>query len=224
MKFYWLIILFLLSSTAVADEDYLADALEAKSHAKDQVALYRNEIEKLQSVTKTNLYAHEIESAENQSKKILEQYRKSHTAYSIKKTASSILIFVSFSMPKQSLETYLRDAKKINASVVIRGLIDNSFQKTAQRMAELIRDSDGGVELNPIWFKRFGIEKVPAIVAVAEGSRCFSKNTCDKKNDFDVITGDISLSYALHTFSNENKLTGSIPKAALRKLEGHTDE
>lgn len=205
MKFYWLIILFFLSSAVFADEDYLSYALEAKAHAKKQIALYKNEIEKIQ--------------IDSQSKVVSQQYE----LQTPKKTGSSILIFVSFSMPKQSLEAYLRDANKIQASVVIQGLVGNSFQKTAQRVAELLHGSRGGVELNPIWFKRFGIDKVPAIVVVPDVSACFSKNTCNKKTDFDVISGDVSLSYALRLLNEENDLTGSITKAALRKLEERAD-
>ncbi len=70
-------------------------------------------------------------------------------------------------MPHSSLESYLRDAKKVNASVVIRGLIDNSFQKTSLHIANLIKTSGGqGMELNPLLFKKFGIQTVPAVIAI----------------------------------------------------------
>lgn len=140
---------------------------------------------------------------------------------SAQKPMSSILIFVSFSMPEKSLEAYLRDASKINASVVIRGLIDNSFQKTFQRMAVLVKSSGGsGVELNPLWFKRFGIDRVPAVVIVPKGSTCFDNQTCQREKDFDVMTGDITLTAALYEIRDKGRLTKAIAQAAIQKLQG----
>lgn len=139
------------------------------------------------------------------------------------KRMPSILIFVSFSMPEQSLEAYLRDAKKIHASVVIRGLINNSFQETFQRMALLIKSSGGnGVELNPLWFRRFGIKDVPAVVIVPQGSACYKNETCAKDRDYDVMTGNITLSAALKMIRDKGELTSGIAQAALIKLQAST--
>lgn len=138
-----------------------------------------------------------------------------------KKPMPSILVFVSFSMPQNSLEAYLRDAKKIHASVVIRGLIDNSFQKTFQKVATLVKSSGGdGIELNPLWFKRFDIQTVPAVVVVPEGSSCFKSDFCHKESDFDVMTGDIVLSAALKEIRDKGKLTQDIAGSALSILQG----
>ena len=43
---------------------------------------------------------------------------------------SQILVFVSSSMPISSLQSYVKEAQKYNAVLVIRGLIDGSFIKT----------------------------------------------------------------------------------------------
>jgi len=137
------------------------------------------------------------------------------------KPMPAILIFVSFSMPQSSLEAYLRDAKKIHASVVIRGLIDNSFQKTFQRIATLVKSSNGeGVELNPLWFKRFDIAAVPAVVVVPQESVCFKNAICKKEKDYDVMTGDITLSAALRMIRDRGQFTSDISQNALTKLQG----
>lgn len=136
------------------------------------------------------------------------------------KKQPTILIFVSFSMPKQSLEAILLDAKKIHATVVIRGLINNSFQSTMLRIAELVKASGGdGMVLNPIWFKRFAIKQVPSIVVVPEGSICFIKDTCDQDHDFDRITGDIPLSAALKMIRDKGNATQLIAESALNQLQ-----
>jgi conjugal transfer pilus assembly protein TrbC len=141
------------------------------------------------------------------------------TPLSVKKQPA-ILIFVSFSMPHQSLEAILRDAKKIHATVVIRGLINNSFQSTMLRIAELVKTSGGdGMVLNPIWFKRFAIKQVPSVVAVPEGSVCFMQETCDQDLDYDRITGDIPLSAALKMIRDKGHVTQSIAESALNQLQ-----
>jgi conjugal transfer pilus assembly protein TrbC len=103
---------------------------------------------------------------------------------------STAIIFVSFSMPKQSLIAYLTDAKKIHASVVIRGLVNNSFKKTFTQISELIKQSGGGVELNPPLFQKFNIHQVPAVVVLSDTQNGY-------ENDFDMISGDIPLRAAL---------------------------
>lgn len=141
------------------------------------------------------------------------------TPLSVKKQPD-ILIFVSFSMPKQSLEAILRDAKKIHATVVIRGLINNSFQSTMLRIAELVKTSGGdGMVLNPIWFKRFAIKQVPSVVVVPEGSICFTQDTCSEDRDYDRITGDIPLSAALKMIRDKGNVTQLIAESALNQLQ-----
>jgi len=147
-------------------------------------------------------------------------FAKSGNINAESKHMPSILIFVSFSMPEQSLLAILRDAKKIHASVVIRGLIDNSFQKTFQRMAMLVKTSGGdGVELNPVWFRRFSIKTVPAVVVVPEGSTCFENESCNSNKSFDVMTGDITVSAALKMIRDSGESGSEIAGEALTKLQ-----
>lgn len=218
-----LIIISFLSSIACATDDYRSIALEAKNNAPHQVAAFKQDADNaiLREKNLTHPYQEDARVAETKAKAILNQYAESQGKPSvIKKPISSVLIFVSFSMPTQSIEAYLRDAKKINASVVIRGLIDNSFQKTFQRMASLVKASGGeGVELNPIWFKRFGIQAVPAIVVIPEGSACFTKEICNKDSDFDVMAGDITLATSLRVIRDKETLTKDIAQSAILKLQ-----
>lgn len=135
-------------------------------------------------------------------------------------SSPTLLVFVSFSMPRQSLEAYLHDAKKIHATVVIRGLVDNSFKKTTQHMAELIQASGGeGMVLNPLWFKRFNIQRVPSVVIVPHGGSCFTNGACDKEHDYDQMSGDITLSAALKMLRDKGKVSNDIAQSALEKLQ-----
>lgn len=226
LNFLMVVILSFLSASSFAEDDYRAIAIEAKNRAIQQMSVYRQDAENAKMAEKNivQLYQSDARLAQKQEEEVLLSTQLSAKKSSNSKKMSSILIFVSFSMPIQSLEAYLRDAKKIHASVVIRGLIDNSFQKTYKKIADLIKSSGGdGVELNPIWFKRFGIQVVPAVVILPEGSPCFKNDVCKKDNDFDVMTGDITLSSGLKIIRDRGHLTSEIAKVALSKLQGLSD-
>lgn len=203
------------SSLAFAEDDYYSMAMEAKSNSPKQTALYKNDVKQivLAGSQHSTIYRDEIKNIE--SKNNIRTKREI-----IKNPTTSILIFVSFSTTKKSLEAYLRDARTIGASVIIRGLIDNSFQKTFQAMTELVKASGGqGVELNPIWFKRFHIHNVPAVVVIPPGSDCFLNEQCYADKNYDVMTGDIILSAALK-YLRDRGIAKEVEQTAIDKLEG----
>ncbi len=111
-----------------------------------------------------------------------------------KQKISPVLIFVSFSMPDTSIKQWMRVAEKIHAPVVIRGLINHSFKDTIKKVADLTHDNQGGVQLDPILFKRFQINQVPAVVVWKE-TNCLSNQSC--LDEYDVVYGDVTLLFAL---------------------------
>jgi conjugal transfer pilus assembly protein TrbC len=125
----------------------------------------------------------------------------------------NVFIFVSFSMPEDSLRGWLREADKIKIPVVVRGLVNNSFRDTTQVVMKLT-NQHGGVQLNPILFKRFGIEKVPALV-VADAS-CVNQNQCEH---YDVMYGDVTLEYALEKIVNAEDDFSSYAQSLLQELK-----
>lgn len=106
-----------------------------------------------------------------------------------------ILIFVSFSMPKDLLWSYQEQAKLYGARLVIKGLVSNDFKKTAQAM-DL---GDGKVmtlDVNPRLFRDYGIERVPSIVIAGDEGFASSE---------DKFIGTISLKYALEASSSNGQ-------------------
>lgn len=214
-----LFILFL-SFAIFAEDDYLQMAHDAKNNANKEIAIYRDDVDGVLAAQKdiSQHYPQDTMMAKKQMNEVVVKN------LSIKKVGqdktSAILIFVSFSMPETSLIAYLHDAKKWHASVIIRGLIENSFQKTFMRVAKLVKDSGGeGMQLNPLLFKQFSVETVPAIVVSNE-----KKIASDSKN-FDVLYGDVPLSYALKVInergSNQVKeLSSSHSQTAKDKQDG----
>ena len=96
-------------------------------------------------------------------------------------SSPQILVFVSFSMPLQTLKELAMSAEKYNAKLVIRGLVDNSFKKTMKKLF----DFQSGLEINPNLFKTFNVKQVPTFISLKE----------DKEQS--RLSGNVSLSYAV---------------------------
>ncbi len=101
----------------------------------------------------------------------------------ITKSQANLYIFVSFSLPKESLKALAIEAKKQNGVLVIRGLIDNSFVKTAQ----FLQGIGEGVILDPTLFRKYKIQAVPTFVQESKAGTL-------------QIAGNITLAYALEKF------------------------
>ena len=131
--------------------------------------------------------------------------------------ASNVIIFISFSMPKESIKGWLDEAAKIHAPVVIRGLVNNSFKETLKCMNTLMSDNKGGLQLDPTLFRQFQVSKVPAVV-VRKSIQCSPNQSC--MNDYDIVYGDVHLDYALQAVIRRNDTLSSIAKIELKRLRG----
>lgn len=129
----------------------------------------------------------------------------------------NIIIFVSFSMPDESLKGWLREANIINAPVIVRGFINNSFKDTINKIGILTTDNHGGVQIDPMLFERFHVDKVPAVIVVKDPD-CMPGMSCTL--DYAVVYGDVTLSYALKKIGDEEDGFSIIAKNALTQLGG----
>ncbi|MHC1698871.1 MAG: type-F conjugative transfer system pilin assembly protein TrbC [Geobacteraceae bacterium] len=146
-----------------------------------------------------------------------------------------VYIFISSSMPKRTLRNYVRDVAKLgdpNVKLVMRGLVGGmKYLKPTLRFVGslLVKDEEcdpqqrkcerlgAGVEIDPLLFRRYGIERVPAIVFArkvnvldAQMSEGLERNMAVA--EFHVLNGDMALEYALERFRTE---TGSAALGAL---------
>ncbi len=148
----------------------------------------------------------------------------------------NIYILISESVPMKTLETYMRDAYRMNDTLlVLRGLVGNDISyimPTANFMTELSCGKKANelviddpcevsrVDINPLLYSAFSVEKVPAIVfsKLSYHELMMRMNLGEKVADdeFYMIKGDISLEYALEQFL---KIDPSI-KPYLERLRG----
>ena len=138
-----------------------------------------------------------------------------------------VYIFISSSMPKQTLRNYVRDVAKLgdpNVKLVMRGLVGGmKYIKPTLRFVGslLVKDEEcdpqkrkcerfgAGVEIDPLLFRRYGIDRVPAIVFARkvnvvdpQMSEGLERNMAVA--EFHVLHGDMALEYALERFRVES--------------------
>ena len=188
---------------AYADSSYIEFAQAQAAKLASMTAPYQADIHQIknhvnaqQKSIEINHFIHDIAAIP----------KKLFPTTTIKESSESIFIFVSFSMPKTSLQQWLAQAHRIGASVVLRGLIHNSFKDTLSAMTSLVPDNTGGLLLDPTLFQKFDIKQVPAVV-ISKPSACSNEQSCLPR--FDVIYGDVTLDYALQQLQDKGNLASS---------------
>jgi type-F conjugative transfer system pilin assembly protein TrbC len=134
--------------------------------------------------------------------------------------ATHSALFVSLAMPDRVLKSYFVQARNYNIPVLIRGLYYydsdhsvnkaiGSFKDTTSRMSELIKKKDkGGVSIDPILFRSFAVNAVPALVVYSDTSCIIRKNHNTKScssSSYDVVYGNIPIKKQLAIIASNSK-------------------
>lgn len=140
-----------------------------------------------------------------------------------------LLVFVSFSMPRKSLRALLSQARQAGATVLLRGLVNNSFQDTKTAFADLATEaSDGkaadiaGLSVDPKLFNLFRVTAVPVFVVMNTPlGPCLEEGCHETQPAHDRIAGNMTLPEALRLMVRE----GDFPEraqTALARFKGGT--
>ena len=122
------------------------------------------------------------------------------------------LVFISFSIPDDSLRALLRDAVHAGSPLVLRGMVENSMKRTVERLGELLGNEKSGKDvvdgpapslaIDPTLFERFGVDKVPAFVLPLDTAATCTPSGCPVPDHL-KLAGDVSLAYALGVMARE---------------------
>ncbi len=130
-----------------------------------------------------------------------------------------LLVFVSFSMPEQSLTQLSEQVKKAKGVLVIRGLYKSSMKETVSKIYELNKQGTPAI-IHPKLFQQYSVNKVPTIVLSDRGSLCIQENNCTVIHD--KLIGNVPLSYSLRLFAKDG-YNIELAKRYLKALEGIHD-
>lgn len=112
-------------------------------------------------------------------------------------TAGRAYLFVSSSMPKETMQALLNDAGKLGIAVFLKGNIGPDplkFGGTQAYMNTLDIKTPPELFIHPDAFKMFKIDRVPALVVAASHVQDnLDEQGCAAPTDFDIMRGDLSL-------------------------------
>ena len=102
-----------------------------------------------------------------------------------------LLVFISFSMPEDSLLSFAKELQNYSGAFVIRGLPNNSFAAFFNKLNYLKEiGMDTPILIDPDSFEDYEVTRVPTII-LREGET------------FDKITGNVLVSCALEKFTEK---------------------
>lgn len=121
--------------------------------------------------------------------------------------ASTVSVFVSFSMPDRFLEETLKESSRLHIPVYLNGLHHNSMRDTALKIMELSQHIPNlNLAIDPTLFERFGIQQVPALVV-------------EDEQNFDVIYGHLTIQEGLSRIAGHGDTHFSMLDARRRSGE-----
>ncbi|HQS84686.1 MAG: type-F conjugative transfer system pilin assembly protein TrbC [Alphaproteobacteria bacterium 16-39-46] len=119
-----------------------------------------------------------------------------------------LLVFVSFSMPIETLKVLAMQVNAIGGAIVFRGLEHGSFKNAAIKLKELGQES----LIDPTLFEAYGVTDVPTFI--------LREKTTEEANTKvlqDRLSGNVSLTHVLEQFSEQGDVQ-EVAQSLLKKL------
>ena len=140
----------------------------------------------------------------------LQELHQSPSDLKEKDAGGELLVFISFNLPPATLQALIDQTTQAGGVLVVRGLVNGSFQETAKRIQEL----GAPIHIDPPLFERFAVQSVPTFILTKPLSREESVSPVPH----DRIAGNISLMHALTLFEEKGDLA-SQARSYLRRLK-----
>ena len=137
-------------------------------------------------------------------------------------TGPGLLVFVSLSMPRPTLQRLVGQAARAKASIVLRGFANGSLRDTVAQVQGLIGSRQVAVQIDPLAFDRFAVTRVPTFVLVRDGTRpvACASGSCAPADSFLRTSGDVSLDYALEHMRRSAPGFGPPADTFLKRIKG----
>ncbi len=133
---------------------------------------------------------------------LVRQYTGATSRSTPQSPQSALSIFVTLDMPAASLRGLADQAARSGATLVLRGLKDNSMRATLTSVQSLIGERNVAWQIDPLAFTRYAVERAPTFVLLTGSAGATSTETactsdCRAPSAFVSVAGDVSLDYAL---------------------------
>lgn len=133
-----------------------------------------------------------------------------------------LMVFASFSMPKETLDRMVSQSEKSGAVIVFRGLKDDSLTRMGEEIAKMIGARNVTAIIHPPAFKQFKVERVPALVLARPGQAAkVTEDGCAETSSYIKVDGDVTQDYAMRIIEREAPAWAGVARGYEEKLTGH---
>lgn len=136
----------------------------------------------------------------------------------IRTATHELMVFVSFSMPPESLQRIVQESERTGAHIVFRGFKGDKLMEMSKHIANLIGTHRVEVSVNPPAFNQFQITTVPALVIALPTASEGLDNGCAQATQYIKVTGDVGQDYALDLIERNSPTFASAAQAFNRRL------
>lgn len=137
-----------------------------------------------------------------------------------RREVSGVMLFATFGMPRATLDRMIDDAARLQAPLVLRGLLDGSMRATRLRIAEIMGTRRVAWLIDPTLFARFDVTAAPTLVIVDPARpvtvQCMTSQ-CTPPT-FAKVAGDVTAAYALQQIAERDPAHRQAARNALVTL------
>lgn len=126
---------------------------------------------------------------------LAKQFRRS--PIQTKPATPEMMIFVSFSMPRESLLRIVEQSERTGARLVFRGFHGDKMTDMAEHTSALLGKHRVEAVIHPPAFTQFKVNQVPALVLAQSDAGDQLDNGCAQPDRYVKVTGDVSQDFAL---------------------------
>jgi len=121
----------------------------------------------------------------------LAQQFSTPSALPINAAAHELLVFVSFSMPREGLLRIVEQSEKTGAKMVFRGMAGDKLTSMSRSVADILGNHRVEALIHP------KVDRVPALVLAKSDAGNHLDNGCVQTGSYIKVTGDVGQDYAL---------------------------
>jgi len=114
-----------------------------------------------------------------------------------KPATPEMMIFVSFSMPRESLLRIVEQSERTGARLIFRGFNGDKMTDMAAHISALLGKHRVEAVIHPPAFSQFKVDQVPALVLAQSDAGNQLDSGCAQPDRYVKVTGDVSQDYAL---------------------------
>lgn len=132
-----------------------------------------------------------------------------------------LMVFVSFSLPRETLQRIVHQSERSGAVLVLRGLKGHSLTQTGEEIARLVGERNVTVLIHPPAFQQFQVRQVPSLVLARSGQVAkIDEDGCAPAASFIRIDGDVGQHYALDLIERQAPAWADIARRHAARLAG----